>query len=71
MTEKRRRGRPEKPGRDRALSVRLPESLHKALRHLAVDNDKSLNDVVVWALEEWWSSRPERAAYSKLPKPTA
>jgi hypothetical protein len=62
----RRRGRPRKLGEHRAVSCRIPSDLYVALRHFAVEQDASLNDVVVMALREFWSRRPERLRYDQF-----
>jgi predicted HicB family RNase H-like nuclease len=43
--------------------LRLPESLHYALRHVSIDRKTSLNALIVEVLEEWWSKQPERNKY--------
>ncbi len=48
------------------MSCRLPLPLYKALRHLAVDQGQSLNDVVVDALADFWSKHPQRSKYVHL-----
>lgn len=45
------------------LLVRVPQELHRALKHVAVDRDTSVNDVVTQALQEWWRAQPERRRY--------
>jgi len=47
------------------LMVRLPKSLHSALRHLSVDRGVSLNAILTEVLEEWWSKQPEHARYAR------
>ncbi len=50
--------------------LRLPESLHQQLRHVAIDRKTSLNALIVEVVEEWWAKQPERGAYrSHAPKP--
>lgn len=43
--------------------LRLPESLHHALRHVSIDRKTSLNALIVEVLEAWWSKQPERTKY--------
>jgi hypothetical protein len=64
--EKRGPGRPAKLGPHQAVSCRLPVPLFKALKHLAVDQAQSLNDVVIEALTEFWKHHPERRKYAHL-----
>jgi predicted HicB family RNase H-like nuclease len=67
---KRGRGRPRKLDDDyRAFTVRIGAGLYKQLRHFAVDQDASLNDVAAKAIEEWWRDQPERAKYARRPAP--
>jgi predicted HicB family RNase H-like nuclease len=40
--------------------LRLPEGLHRALRHVSIDRRTSLNAMIIEALEAWWSKQPER-----------
>jgi predicted HicB family RNase H-like nuclease len=37
------------------LLVRVPKSLHRSLKHAAIDRDASVNDLVIEALERWWT----------------
>lgn len=43
--------------------LRLPESLHHALRHVSIDRKTSLNALIVEVLETWWAKQPERSKY--------
>jgi len=45
------------------LLLRIPRSLHRALRHVAIDRETSMNDLVVSTLEKWWGEQPERKTY--------
>ena len=45
------------------LMLRLPKSLHTALRHVSIDRGVSLNTLITEVLETWWSKQPERAKY--------
>ncbi|MEO7329054.1 MAG: toxin-antitoxin system HicB family antitoxin [Minicystis sp.] len=45
------------------LMLRLPKSLHTALRHFSVDRRVSLNALITEVLEAWWSKQPEHATY--------
>lgn len=60
------RGRPTKPDRQKAFSLRLPAELHQQLRHYSIDQHVPLNDVIVRAVEEWWSRVPDRQTYVRL-----
>jgi predicted HicB family RNase H-like nuclease len=48
--------------------LRLPESLHRSLRHVAIDRGTSLNKLIAEVLEEWWAQQPEHSTYSKSKK---
>jgi predicted HicB family RNase H-like nuclease len=45
------------------LMVRLPKSLHTALRHVSIDRGVSLNAIITEVLEDWWSKQPEFKKY--------
>lgn len=45
------------------LMLRLPKSLHTALRHVSIDRGVSLNALLTDVLEEWWAKQPERSRY--------
>lgn len=60
MKESRPRGRPRKLPEHQAFSLRLPVELHQELRHYAVDARRSLNDILVDAITQWWAAQPER-----------
>jgi hypothetical protein len=45
--------------------LRLPENLHRALRHVAIDRGTSLNALINDVVAEWWSHQPERAGSVK------
>lgn len=47
--------------------LRLPESLHYALRHVSIDRKTSLNALIVEVLEGWWAKQPERGRYATKP----
>jgi predicted HicB family RNase H-like nuclease len=49
-----RRGRPRKTAEHQLFSLRLPPDLHNRLRHHALDERRSLNDILVEVIEEWW-----------------
>ena len=51
---KRSCGRPAKLGHHQLFSLRLPSDLHGALRHYALDDERSLNDVLVQVIQDWW-----------------
>lgn len=50
---------------DQKFVLRLPESLHHALRHVSIDRKTSLNALIVEVLEAWWSKQPERGRYER------
>ena len=62
----RKRGRPAKRGEHRPYSLRLPSELHQQLKHYVVDHPQSLNDLIVKAVEQWWSSVTDRHKYVRL-----
>ncbi len=43
--------------------LRLPKSLHTALRHVSIDRAVSLNTLITEVLESWWTKQPEHAKY--------
>ncbi len=45
------------------LMLRLPKSLHTALRHVSIDRGVSLNALITEVLEDWWSKQPEHRKY--------
>lgn len=45
------------------LMLRLPKSLHTALRHVSIDRGVSLNALLTEVLEDWWSKQPEYRKY--------
>jgi hypothetical protein len=47
------------------LMLRMPKSLHTALRHVSIDRGQSLNTLITEVLEQWWSTQPEHPTYSK------
>lgn len=61
-----KRGRPAKVGEHRQFALRLRAELHRQLRHYALDQAVSLNDLIVRAVEHWWGSVPDRATYARL-----
>lgn len=44
----------------RQLLLRVPESMQKRLKHLAVDRDTSVNELVVDVLSKWLEDAEER-----------
>lgn len=59
MASKKEAASDEKQG----LMLRLPKSLHTALRHVSIDRSVSLNALITEVLEEWWAKQPERTKY--------
>lgn len=47
----------------RGLMLRLPPTLHTALRHVSIDRGVSLNTLISEVLEQWWAQQPERKKY--------
>jgi hypothetical protein len=58
--ERRGPGRPRKLGEHKALSCRIPLPLYAALRHLALAQGKTFNDLVVATLTDLWEKQPPR-----------
>lgn len=48
---------------DQKFVLRLPGSLHHALRHVSIDRKTSLNSLIIEAVEGWWAKQPERSKY--------
>lgn len=70
MAEKPKRGRPTKLGEAQVFALRLPVDLHKGLKMLSVVTGKSMNDLVVEVLRDWWAEQPQRRELARLTKPT-
>jgi hypothetical protein len=67
MDEKAERGRPRKLSEDhRLFSLRLDSNLHQQLLVYAAAQRRSLNDVLVEVIENWWHLQPERAMIVRL-----
>lgn len=47
-------------------NLRLPEDLHKLLKHMAVEENTSVSQLVREALEQFISPRPEQPKSKKL-----
>lgn len=63
---KRKPGRPRKFSEDtQVFSLRLPVSLHEAIRKYVDDRGLSTNIVLLHAIEAWWRTVPERAQYDR------
>ena len=61
------RGRPAKGGQHQPYSLRMPAELHQQLKHYVVDHPgKSLNELIIDAIERWWRSVEDRAKYVRL-----
>jgi hypothetical protein len=52
-----RRGRPPKLGERQIYPLRMPTDLHRELRHQAVDEGRSMNDVLLEYIQESWDER--------------
>jgi predicted HicB family RNase H-like nuclease len=50
-------------GEKQGVMLRLPKSLHTALRHASIDRGASLNALITEVLTDWWSQQPERVKY--------
>jgi hypothetical protein len=62
-------GRKDDPNDDRqGFMLRLPKSLHAALRHLSIDRHVSLNALITEVLEAWWATQPECSKYLRAKK---
>lgn len=59
MASKKEAASDEKQG----LMLRLPKSLHTALRHVSIDRGVSLNALLTEVLEDWWTKQPEHKKY--------
>jgi hypothetical protein len=46
--------------------LRLPPELHRKLKMMAAYRDASLNQLMVDALGEWWTTQPDRGPFEKL-----
>jgi predicted GNAT superfamily acetyltransferase len=56
------RGRPRKHARGSlsALLIRVPKELHAQLRHVAIDEGRSLNDILTEVISAWYERRSPR-----------
>lgn len=69
-TAPRGRGRPRKvEGEAKPFLLRLPEELHLELRHHALDEGRSLQDVLVEVIQEWWEKQRSRTTKRTAPRP--
>lgn len=50
-------GRPRKLFDHQLFSLRLPSGIHRDLRAYALDQNRSLNDILVEVIEAWWARR--------------
>jgi hypothetical protein len=48
-----------------SISVRIPGETYRDLSVYAGEQMTSLNNVIVAAIEAWWSQQPEKAKYAK------
>lgn len=51
-------GRPKKLGDHTSFTLRIPSVLHKELMHFAIDDGRSLNDILLDVIGKWWSKSP-------------
>jgi predicted HicB family RNase H-like nuclease len=49
-----------------SFTVRLPAELHHALRVVAADENKSLNELLTQVLQDWWQSKPDRKRFEEF-----
>lgn len=47
----------KKPGKERVTSISLDDNLYKAVKHLAVEERKSLKDIVTESISEYLQKR--------------
>jgi predicted HicB family RNase H-like nuclease len=57
MTEKKKGGRPPKLLEHRLFSLRLPAGMHRELRVFALMEGRSLNDILVGVIGDWWTKQ--------------
>jgi hypothetical protein len=66
---KRPQGRPRKFEQGaQVFSLRLPTSLHAAIRAYVDDKGLSTNAVLLAAVQRWWESLPEHHEYDEAAK---
>ena len=65
MDSIRSRGRPAKLGNHRLFPFRLPADLHKELRHFAIDQERSLNEILVEVVRDWWRTGPDKGTVKR------
>jgi predicted HicB family RNase H-like nuclease len=53
----------EDPVELQSFTARIPVDLHHALRLVAADEDKSLNELLTDILRDWWQKKPDRRRY--------
>jgi hypothetical protein len=51
------------PSEKQQTGVRVSRDLLVKVRHIAVDRNANLNDIIEQALMEWYDRQPERAKY--------
>jgi predicted HicB family RNase H-like nuclease len=59
VTAKRSRGRPIKVENAKAFLLRLPANLHDGLLKIAKTQSRSLNDILLEVIEEWYKEANE------------
>lgn len=66
---KRPQGRPRKFEEDaQVFSLRLPATLHAAIRAYVDDRGLSTNTLLLGAVRRWWESVPEHEGYDAAAK---
>ncbi len=69
MATRARGGRPKKLVDHQLFSLRLPSALHGELRHFALDEKRSLNDILVATIQEWWAQRSRASTPARPTSP--
>lgn len=69
---KRPQGRPRKFDEDtQVFALRLPVSLHAAIRDYADDNGFSINSLLLKAARSWWEAVAGHEKYDRAARPDA
>jgi hypothetical protein len=70
MAAKRSRGRPRKFDEEaQVFSLRLPASLHAAIRDYADENGFSMNTLLLKAARSWWETVAGHERYDRAVRP--
>ncbi len=46
--------------------IPMPKKLHRELKFLSVDRDRTMNAMIIEAIEAWWKDQPEFGKYPPL-----